>query len=225
MCDIPTSIGAESSNDCVVVLKKLKYSSASENTTESSVNTPNLFLKKKISAMVLVGKNEPYLTYCVNSIEGIVDQIVFIPYKEGEETDFSKWRNQALKEAKGNWILYIDADEILAKPDGKPVTRAELELLAKNDKGIKAFSPFTLHFLYNYKMIDGTNNGQHYSQFRFFEKASVKEYRGKIHELPNFKVGTKVAPLHTMYVHHYNNISEFFTVKAWKISAKNIPEV
>ena len=159
----------------------------------------------KITAMVLVGKNEPYLTYCVNSIEGIVDQIVFIPYKEGEETDFSKWRNQALKEAKGNWILYIDADEILAKPDGKPVTRAELELLAKNDKGIKAFSPFTLHFLYNYKMIDGTNNGQHYSQFRFFEKASVKEYRGKIHELPNFKVGTKVAPLHTMYIWHFGH--------------------
>ena len=52
VCDIPTSIGAESSNDCVVVLKKLKYSSASENTTESLVRNPSLFLKKKMSLIL-----------------------------------------------------------------------------------------------------------------------------------------------------------------------------
>ena len=122
----------------------------------------------KITAMVLIGENEPYLEYCLDSINDIVDEIVVVTETKMRKeigklkiinsplepiVDFSKWRNMALKEATGDWILYIDADEVLAKPDGSPVHRKELEMLAKyaDENNVNAFHIFTLHFLYNYK--------------------------------------------------------------------------
>jgi glycosyltransferase involved in cell wall biosynthesis len=177
----------------------------------------------KITAMVLVGKNEPYLEYCIDSIKDIVDEIVcvysadrlyfggmekikFVCAPEGR-TDFSEWRNLALKEAKGDWILYIDADEILAKPDGSPIHRKELEMLMEYaDKSkVSGFHIRTLHFLYNYKMIDGSDNGNHYSICRFYRKKDVKKYEGKIHELPVLPEGSVIKPLNTMFIWHFGH--------------------
>ena len=50
-------MGAPSKSDNTVVLKKLKYSSASEKITEPSVNSPSRFLKKKMSLIVLPTKD------------------------------------------------------------------------------------------------------------------------------------------------------------------------
>ena len=139
----------------------------------------------KISAIVLVGLNEPYLKYCIKSIEDIVDEIVFVmpmdigvKYKtkcksihisqEDDETDFSKWRNAALKQCNGDYVLWIDADEILANYDGTPVTRKQLEELMGSMKD--TVSIFTYHFLYYYRIIDGRNNGLHFSMHRVFKK-------------------------------------------------------
>lgn len=156
----------------------------------------------KISAMVLVGENEPYLSYCIESIKDIVDEIVFIvkempcgchpdPLLRPEsnwnvmvqedyyETDFASWRNKALAECSGEYILMLDADEILAKPDGSPCSRELLEEIIKNNKD--AYHIFTFHFMYDYRTIDGRNDGIHHSHCRLFKNDNVR-FEGKIHE-------------------------------------------
>jgi hypothetical protein len=107
----------------------------------------------KITGMVLVGENEPYLHYSINSIKDIVDDIVVfrkygkmadltcmeIPMDAREKTriliqkegeiDFAKWRNSMLddmRKHKTDWVLFLDADEIFANSDGSPVTRKQL---------------------------------------------------------------------------------------------------
>ena len=157
----------------------------------------------RISAMVLVGENEPYLKYCIESIKDLVDEIVFLlsptvqgnfksEYKDEKfkfiwqtaenkyETDFASWRNQALKECTGDYVLWLDADEILAKPNGENCSRELLEQILSNNKDIYHF--FTFHFLYDYRTIDGRNDGLHFSQTRLFRNDGNNRFEGKIHE-------------------------------------------
>ena len=159
----------------------------------------------KISCIMLVGEYEPYLEYAVKSVEKIVDEIVMVlPKKDrhlipmndkfkgrllllpqkGKDVDFAKWRNHALKECKGDYILFIDADEVFANMDGSPVTRKYLEAQCKaiDAQGLNSVSFFTYHFLYNYRTIDGRNNGLHFSENRLFRRKVVKGWEGKIHE-------------------------------------------
>jgi len=166
----------------------------------------------KISAIVLVGNFEPYLEYCIKSLEPIVDEIVLLTevgYKYGglkesfkinkikeieqceHETDFSKWRNKALEHCTGEYIIRLDADEVLANLDGKPVTRKRLEELCKVIKNEKlaCVDLFTRHFMYNYFTVDGRNNGMHFTKGFLFRKKDVKGYKGKIHEHLDFKEG------------------------------------
>jgi len=142
----------------------------------------------KISAIVLVGDFEPYLKYCLKSLKPIVDEIVVLGDKggldfkiyedfnlkevqqAGNETDFAKWRNQALEACTGQYIIRLDADEILANLD-----------VIKNEK-VACIDLFTRHFIYNYFTIDGRNNGMHFTKGFLFRKKDVKGYKGKIHE-------------------------------------------
>jgi glycosyltransferase involved in cell wall biosynthesis len=155
----------------------------------------------KISAMVLVGDNEPYLKYCIESIKDIVDEIVFIlsesatkigvPAPKGRAEyniivqeeggiNFADWRNQALKECTGDVCLMLDADEILAKHNGDNCSRELLEQIIANNKD--AYHIFTFHFLYNYRWIDGRNEGLHHSQCRLFRNDGKVKFEGKVHE-------------------------------------------
>jgi len=111
----------------------------------------------KISAMVLVGEQEQYLRYTVESIINVVDEIYFLtnnedwfpfysnysigkykvirePQKDEKTINFSEWRNIVLDEMRKDgvdWVLMIDADEIFANADGSPVTRQDLEQIIK----------------------------------------------------------------------------------------------
>lgn len=159
-----------------------------------------------ISAMILVGENEPYLKYCIDSVKEIADEIVFLKiatgenvnrhftdeerkdikvlWQEGDETDFAEWRNRCIKESSGDWILMIDADEIFAKHDGSNLTRSELESLIINAENINSHSIsfFTRHFIYNYFTTDGRSNGFHFTHNRLFKKSKHLKFSGKVHE-------------------------------------------
>lgn len=169
----------------------------------------------RIGGMVLCGANEPYLEYCLLSICDIVDEISIICPEEAlqltenvcqivgcqdktsievqntEEINFASWRNQSLKVLdKCSHIFFIDADEVLANPDGSLVKRKDFHNIVDSRIGF-----FTYHFIYNYFTIDGRNNGNHFSIDRLFDKRLVSGYVNKVHESLNFKghVVSKIA--------------------------------
>jgi len=157
----------------------------------------------KISAMVL-GEDKDYLKYCLESIKGIVDEIVMSDLRID---DFAEMRNDCLKRITGDWVLVLDSDEILANPDGSNVSRRQLEKLIEQaeKEGITGYHIFTLHFLYNYRMIDGSNNGQHYSYGRLYKREHIERYKGKIHELPVFKYGQNLKPTSEFFIWHFGH--------------------
>jgi tetratricopeptide (TPR) repeat protein len=95
-----------------------------------------------LTAALIVADEERHLGACLESLAGVVDQTVVVDTGSTDGTaaiareggaevheqawtgDFSAARNAALDRAKGNWILYIDADERL-----RPTARADVETL------------------------------------------------------------------------------------------------
>lgn len=102
-----------------------------------------------VSACMIVRNEEDFLEGCLLSIKDVVDEIVIgdtgstdrTPDIAGDlgarvynipwDDDFSAARNQVLEQAKGTWILSIDADEKL-----RPISRSRIELFLKNPSNI-----------------------------------------------------------------------------------------
>ncbi len=88
-----------------------------------------------LSAAMIVGNEEVFLSNCLQSIRNIVDEIVVVDTGSTDQTvsiakqfdanvsvfpwkgDFAAARNEALQRCRNRWILYIDADEQLENTD------------------------------------------------------------------------------------------------------------
>ncbi|HLC72945.1 MAG TPA: glycosyltransferase [Candidatus Nanoarchaeia archaeon] len=88
-----------------------------------------------ISLCMIVRDEEKYLKQAIKSVQGIVDEIIIVDTGSLDRTvatarkytpnvfsyrwdnDFSKARNFALSKATKEWILVLDADEVLSKED------------------------------------------------------------------------------------------------------------
>ncbi len=94
----------------------------------------------KLSLCMVVKNEEFYLPQCLKSVKDVVDEIIILDTGSTDKTpqiaqqfganvypfnwcnDFAKARNAALSYAKGDWILVLDADEVLT-PEVVPAIR------------------------------------------------------------------------------------------------------
>ncbi|WP_079678337.1 tetratricopeptide repeat protein [Planktothrix sp. PCC 11201] len=99
----------------------------------------------KLSLCMIVKNEQETLAKCLNSVKGIVDEIIIVDTGSTDKTpkiaqqfgakvhsfnwcdDFAKARNAALSYATGQWILVLDADEVLA-----PGIGAQLHQIMEN---------------------------------------------------------------------------------------------
>ncbi|MGB1718102.1 MAG: glycosyltransferase family 2 protein, partial [Candidatus Latescibacterota bacterium] len=88
-----------------------------------------------ISLCVIARDEATFLDGCLASVSGLVDEIVVVDtgsvdhtqavarqhgarvFEMAWEDDFSRPRNHALEQAKGEWILVLDCDETLSPAD------------------------------------------------------------------------------------------------------------
>ena len=88
-----------------------------------------------ISLCMITKNEENYIEDCINSVKSIVDEIIVVDTGSNDKTkaiaqrlgaklidhkwkdDFSEARNESLKQATGDWILVLDADEVIASFD------------------------------------------------------------------------------------------------------------
>lgn len=87
----------------------------------------------KLSLSMIVKNEERFLPGCLESVKGLVDEIVIVDTGSTDGTkkiaescrakiidfkwcdDFSAARNESLRHVTGDWVLYLDADERLDK--------------------------------------------------------------------------------------------------------------
>lgn len=132
-----------------------------------------------------------------------------------DDSDFATLRNKAFKETKGDWILYVDADERILQP-----LKEEILKLIGAEK--TAFSAFAIS---RKNIVFGSE--QKYKAFwpdwviRLLKRSDFESWIGKVHEYPRFK--GELGYLKNSFLHlTHRNVDHFMSkLLEWsKIDAK-----
>lgn len=187
--------------------------------------------KTTLSLCMIVKNEEKYIDKSINSVKDIVDEIIIVDtgstdstldilknynvklYNYKWENDFASARNYAINKAKSNWIIFLDADEILDQSSKNTLI-----------KYIES-TPFDgCHFvIYNYRSENQNDFTIHYA-FRLFRNNKGYHYKGKIHEQifnDNYKNITSKFSNEEIILHHYGYSIEILQKKDKR--SRNIP--
>ncbi|MBZ0198628.1 MAG: glycosyltransferase [Ignavibacteriaceae bacterium] len=143
---------------------------------------------KLITLSMIVKNEEKFLTGCLESVKGVVDEIVIVDTGSTDNTkkiaaefgakvfdfnwvnDFSAARNFSLQNSTGNWILYLDADERLHQN-----SKQRIKKLAGGSRK-KAYSCIV-------NSIDNVKNRPSKMDYiRFFPRHPGVKFEGAAHE-------------------------------------------
>lgn len=168
----------------------------------------------KLSACLIVKNEEKHLDRCLASLHDVVDEIVVVDTGSSDRTleianshgalvghfdwvnDFAAARNESLRLATGDWVLWIDADEEL-KPGSRNMV---LEALIRPHFG-GYFIP-----IINFMDKDSDANRYVHTPVRLFRKLPGTRFEGRIHEqvIPSIReAGLPCASLPSVEIYHY----------------------
>ena len=111
--------------------------------------------------------------------------------------NFSKWRNDGAKEAKGDWLLYLDSDERI------PLKLAE-EILKETNSPLHQAYTISRYEVFLGKHLNHWGDPR---VLRLIEKKSLIKWQGKLHEQP--KISGSLGKLNNQLLHlSHKNIDE-----------------
>jgi glycosyltransferase involved in cell wall biosynthesis len=141
-----------------------------------------------ITLSMIVKNEEKYLRDCLESVKGIVNEIVIVDTGSTDKTveiakefnaklfsfdwidDFSAARNYALSKSTGEWILYLDADERL---DPESIS----EIIHRTEKSRK------IAFNCTVKSFESNGNRDNFIRYtRLFGYHPDVKFIGRVHE-------------------------------------------
>jgi glycosyltransferase involved in cell wall biosynthesis len=164
---------------------------------KKSFRTPHLdlvhrFLDSavKLSLCMIVKNEEQNLPLCIAPLKSVLDEIVVVDTGSTDETkevarqlgarvfdfpwvdDFSAARNESIRRATGDYVLWLDGDDRFDESEVQKLARLKSMLSPRRDKG---------YYLYvnNQSPVDGET---HFYQLRIFPKVPGAEFQGRVHE-------------------------------------------
>ena len=185
-----------------------------------------------ISLCIIAKNEEKYLDQCLNSVKDLVDEMIIIDTGSTDRTkeiakkfnakifdfkwfdDFSAARNESLKHATKDWILVLDADEMIDKEAVKVIKdfikKNEYDAFSFIQKNYTNDSSIAGFVSEEHKKNDSVYSGWYGSLIaRLFRNKKGYEFSGTVHELAepsieakNGKIGVTNIP-----IHHYGNTS------------------
>jgi tetratricopeptide (TPR) repeat protein len=184
-----------------------------------------------ISACLIVKDEETALPECLASLERLVDEVVVYDTGSTDTTvelarragatvidgywddDFGRARNASLERCRGQWILWVDADERFVCPSARELRGALAQL-----QGVDAFFVDITNF-----GGDGSAVAIAHRAFRLFRKATCQWY-GALHEQVDLRPGlhreVRASPLRGAHIDHYGYLDE--VVKERDKTARNL---
>ena len=189
-------------------------------------------IKASISLCMIVKNEEANLRSCLESVRTLVDEIIVVDTGSTDRTteiaqsygakihffpwndDFSSARNESLKYATGEWILVLDADEVLDVKDHISIR----QLIAA--KGVDAYSLVQRTYLKRSACADWISleaetelargcHGYITSRLvRLFRNNEHVCFKGRVHEQVEIDLlyQNKVIVTTDIPIHHYGNI-------------------
>ena len=172
--------------------------------------------KNSVSAVIITFNEERNIKKCLESL-GWVNEVILVDGYSADRTveiaksfgakivphkfegDFGLERNIGNEAASGDWILALDADEVIP-----PETREKIEHILKNGSEFEAYNVPRKQYFMGKPLLHG---GRYHSIVNFFKKGKAR-FDGKVHHL--VLVDGRVGEL-TQPIDHYpfNTVSEF----------------
>lgn len=167
-----------------------------------------------ISAIIITKNEENMLPDCLKSLAW-VDEIVVIDTGSIDKTNaiavrfnarivkyrgkpnFARWRNLGMQEAKGDWILYIDADERITPALKEEILRSIMEM------DFDAYAIPRRNFIFG-KELKHCGLYPDYVK-RLFKKSAFKLWTGELHEEPSYLFNGKLTHGHNETIGHIKN--------------------
>jgi glycosyltransferase involved in cell wall biosynthesis len=167
----------------------------------------------KLSATMIVRNESENLPRCLESIKGLVDELIVVDTGSDDDTikisksfgakvfehpwedDFSKARNQSFSHASHSWSMVLDADEELIKAEVNP--KQFKDRLGKIDKEVAALAV----------MVE-ENHGDRLTSWpgaRFFRMSANPQYEGCVHN--NCSYDGMVAMTDIKIIHYGYHLS------------------
>ncbi|MCD6319807.1 MAG: glycosyltransferase family 2 protein, partial [Candidatus Desulfofervidaceae bacterium] len=183
-----------------------------------------------LSLCMVVKDEEANLARCLKSVQPAVDEIIVVDTGSTDKTpeiakqfgakvysyswngNFSEARNEALKHASGDYIIWLDADECLRNQDLKKLIQ------------LKAEFPAEKNIAYAVKILNYHKRGIPDSayQTRIFPHIPGVKFEGRIHEQVSFsleKLGVSFQPTNIKICH-----LGYLTKELWQAKIKrNLP--
>lgn len=185
----------------------------------------------KLSAIIIAKNAEDLIVDCIESVE-FADEIIVVDNSSADRTadiakrmgakvikeetgSFAAQRNRGLKEAKGEWVLYVDTDErvtselkdeIQSVILGNEVTpeSAVLQVGRGKDSGQARMTTkggFVAYRVTRQNFYLGHHPWPKQEHLeRLFKKSHLKEWYGKLHESP--RVEGKVGDVEGLLLHY-----------------------
>lgn len=144
--------------------------------------------RQRISLCMIVRDEDEFLGPCLESVRGVVDEIVVVDTGSSDRTveiacehgarvlhhpwgdHFAEARNRGLAAAVGDFVLYLDADERLDAESSHAIREA----VERND--------FDLGLLSFIDMDEGGRSGRQWQAPRVFRRTPGAHFFGRIHE-------------------------------------------
>lgn len=187
-----------------------------------------------LSLCMIVKDEEEYLPRCLESVKGIVNEIIIVDtgstdrtveiakgfgakvIKHKWENDFSKARNIFLENASGDWILSLDADEVIAERDLKTIreiikdpSSIACSLIQRNYEYKGGFTGWKIN-AGDYEEGKGYPGYGESSLTRLFRRNKGLKYTGKVHEViePSLQELNIQVISTDIPIHHYGHVRE-----------------
>lgn len=189
--------------------------------------------KNTLSLCMIVKNEEKNIAKCLKSVRDIVDEMIVVDTGSTDKTidiarifgaktfefpwtgDFSAARNHSLAQATGDWILILDADEVISALDFKGLQN----LLCRKPVTPAAYSIVTRNYVTNVNVMGWTPNSRQYpeeagagwapsTKVRLFSRREDVFFSNPVHEtledsLKNVKI--PIFPCNIV-VHHYGKL-------------------
>lgn len=151
--------------------------------------------QKLISAVIIYGGNyDKKLLEIAKKSVSWCDETVLV---NGVNGSFNDWRNEGLKKATGEWVLYLDSDE-----EATVELKDEILKLIKISSSVGCFAIPRRNTIFNREF---KYSGQYPDyQKRLFKRDKLKKWTGTVHEEPIFEgeMGHLTSP-----IIHYKNMT------------------
>jgi glycosyltransferase involved in cell wall biosynthesis len=180
---------------------------------------------KKLSIIIITLNEEELLEDCLESAKwadelivldgGSTDKTLAIAakyqakvfFQETKEKNWAAWHNQGKKEAAGEWIFYLDADERLT-----PELKEEIQKVIK-DEQFNVYAVPRQNILLGRAMKFGGWYPDY--QIRLFKKDKLIKWQGKLHERPFFEGELGYLKNHLVHITHRDLFSMTRKTSEW----------